>query len=180
MKGLSHQPSHFPHQCASVQFPAPGPLFRGEADTGASHLFLALQRLLIIPAGRSTAHHPHPAILSPWLVVLGICRTHEPRDLQPQPPCSQGRPLEHKCPRPRLKVRAVSTVVMAVAWPRKAQEQQTPSATPALQQQTHICTAGSARGDAQGSSCPCSWTAWWEGSRGEQGLLTPQAAPREE
>lgn len=31
---LFHQPLHFPHQCASVQFPAPGSLLRGEADIG--------------------------------------------------------------------------------------------------------------------------------------------------
>lgn len=40
----------------------------------------------------------------------------------------------------------------------------------------HLYRRLRARGCA-GKQLPRSWTAWWEGSRGEQGLLTSQAAP---
>lgn len=65
---------------------------------------------------------------------------------------------------------------LCVAWPRKAQEHQTPPATPAPQQQSHVCATGSTHGEA---AAPAAGQPGQRGA-GHRGLLTPQSAPQEE
>lgn len=77
-------------------FQPQGPYSEEKQTLESSHLFLALQRLLIIPASRST--DLHPAMLSPWLVFVG------PTSLKPrQAPGAQTSQSEAK---------SVSTAVM--------------------------------------------------------------------
>lgn len=168
---VSHQPSHFPHQRASVPFPAPESLFR-EAGIGA---------LTPPPGPAETADHsckqehcPFPTPSHPLSLACGdgVCGTHEPQNLQPQPPAPKAVPRNINAPDRGCKCQQGCDVT----GPRKAQDHQTPSATPSLQQHTQVCATGSRHGDVQG----CSRTAWWEGTRGPQGLPTPQAAPQGE
>lgn len=111
-----------------------------------------------LPGPAETADHsckqehcpsPHPAILSPWLVMLGIYGTRELQNLQPQPPAPRAGPWSINTPE-----RGWKCASCAVAWPRKAQEHQTPLAMPALQQQSPICATGSTHGMRREAAAP--------------------------